>query len=89
MVARETWIEVSTMDSNPAFSPDLVSIQIAELPDNTPYFLFTPAEGMKLEQFDMVRVTTPDIKGFYRGMVHTVYETDVCIQVDRGQHYWQ
>lgn len=76
------------MDSNPAFSPDLPTIQIKELPDQSPYFLFEPAVDMKLEQYDMVRVTTPDIKGFYRGIVHTVYDTDVCIQVDRGQHYW-
>ena len=76
------------MDSNPAFSPDLPVIQIKELPDQSPYFLFDLVPGMKLEQFDMVRVTTPDIKGFYRGIVHTVYDTDVCIQVDRGQHYW-
>ncbi len=76
------------MEPNGLFSPDLPTIQIKELPDQSPYFLFEPGVGMKLEQYDMVRVTTPDIKGFYRGMVHTVYDTDVCIQVDRGQHYW-
>lgn len=77
------------MEPNALFSKDTPSIDVLELDDDSPYILIDISDSIKhLRQYDLVRIMLPGASTFYRGMVYEVYDTDICVQVERGNTYW-